>query len=93
MMTLREVAAEVAGLPQVTAEWQTESEDAQLTYAMEWEELMNRLSLVHARYEKGELSHDERTEYTRVAHLLNRHRDFAARLDLPIPEDLDVAAP
>ncbi len=62
--TLRDVAAEVAALPEIAAGWDTDSEDARIVFAMEWEEQMNRLTRVADA--RGELSSEEAAAYARV---------------------------
>lgn len=82
--TLWAVAAEVAALPELATGWDSESDDAHLNYAMEWEELMNRLTRIHAQHAWGVLSQTELAAYERVIASLREYRDLAARLELPI---------
>ncbi len=84
--TLRDVAAEVAALPEIAAGWDTDSEDARIVFAMEWEEQMNRLTRVADA--RGELSSEEAAAYARVLDALRAHRGLAVRLGLAFPDAL-----
>ena len=84
-ITLWAVAAEIAALPVVATHWHEDNADAQQNYAMEWDELMDRLAVVSIQHAQDALSHGERAEYERVILSLRAHLALIARLDLSVP--------
>ena len=83
--SLRDLEAEVSFLPQLAGYWPEESETAQISYMLEWDELMDRLRGLERAYRSGQMTPEQAERYRR---LLERLAEL-----LPIIERMGFARP
>ncbi len=86
--TLRAVTAEVDDLPLRAQEWHDETDDNRMAFALEWKELMDRLSLVDEAAFIGMMAPPQRTFYQEVRRKLEAARPLTERLSLRQPPTL-----
>lgn len=91
---LRALRLAVAGLPSLARRWREQPpfglDEArladQVSYRMEWADLMDRLAILHGEYARGAMSDRQVEEYCEVVELLRRHLAIVKRLQLEAPE-------
>jgi hypothetical protein len=61
--TLREVAAEIAFLPELVEGWQEEAESSRASWQLEWHELLARFRALERDYNARAMSEQQRQQY------------------------------
>lgn len=83
------INAELAFLPELERDWDTETLWNRLIWGDEWGQLMTFLVALHRAYQAGEMSNEQRVAYRDLAHKLLAALPQFQRLDLltgfPVP--------
>lgn len=83
--SLRDLEAEVSFLPQLAAYWPEESETAQVSYMLEWDELMDRLRGLERDYRSGQMTSEQAERYRALLRKLEEALPIIERLGLTSP--------
>jgi hypothetical protein len=83
--SLRDLTAEMDFLPEMASEWETEPEDNRLNYALEWDELMDRLDGLGRAHRQGRMTPNQQAQYRDLLCKLADMRPFISKLNLRRP--------
>jgi hypothetical protein len=83
--SLRDLEAEVSFLPEFAAYWPEESETAQISYMLEWDELMDRLRGLERAYRSGRMTPEQAERYRALLGKLSEALPIIERLGLTSP--------
>ncbi len=84
-VTLREVEAEVAFLPDLAKQWGDEPAISKDSWFLEWSELFNRFGGLRRDHKTGVMTESQRQRYERLVSELRERAPLFERLDLPLP--------
>lgn len=79
---LRVLVAEVRDLPDRAQTWDAETEEDQIVFSLEWDELMDRLSGLETTRREGVMTSDQEQTYCQLLHELDSALPIIERLSL-----------
>ena len=84
-VNLRSIKDEVDFLPTLADTWDSLSEDNQLTYLIEWSELMDRLCNLAKTYSSDKMTPAQQARYKALLTKLTENKPIIERLELRLP--------
>ena len=82
---LRSIEAEVDDLPRLLEIWDTLSDNNQVSYLLEWDDLMGRLDFLERGHKAGDMTPAHEKRYKTLLAKLKKYDFIIKRLDLGLP--------
>jgi len=79
------IEAEVNDLPRLAEVWDSLSESNQVSYLLEWDDLMGRLDFLERVHKAGDMTPVHEKRYKTLLAKLKKYDSIIKRLDLGLP--------
>ena len=82
------IEAEVDHLPVLAETWNDLSDSNQVSYFLEWDNLMGMLKFLMQAYSAGDMTPPQKARYKALVSKLKKHKPIIDRLELSVPKIL-----